>query len=391
MEAADRAATYSRRMVRPGWFVQDEVWFPRTVVVAAGVVGALCAVTEPTGAASAEVIAATVVIVLGMLAAERWPWIPPPVLMVWLFTPAAVVVARDRNEGYSFVLLLALMFVMGRAPSLAWRNAAGAVVSLVPLTIVVLPGIELDGWPYWTGGAVLTWFSVEQSLRLQQLVAELAATRDRLARQAVLLERRRIAAEMHDLVGHSLGVILLHVTGARRRVDDDPKAARDALAQAEEVGRASLAEMRRTAAALRDEADDPTAPTPGLGDVPTLVARTREAGAQVALEHDGDLVGVEPIIGLAAYRVVQESLANAGRHAAGTQVRVCVRVLTDAVEVEVADRGGGRASSARPGVGIAGMRERVEALGGRFSAGPTGSGWRVHADVPRTTAPRGDP
>ncbi|MBA2551722.1 MAG: hypothetical protein H0V13_11850 [Nocardioidaceae bacterium] len=372
-------------MLRPGsWLVQDEVWLPRAIVLATAVVGALCAVTEPTGAGRTEVAAATVVIVLGMLATgwRRATW--TPVLMLWLFTPAVVVIARDRNEGFTFVLMLALMFVIGQAPSPAWRSAAGVVASLVPVSVHLLPDMQFDGWPYWTGGALLTWFSVEQNLRFQRLVTELAATRDRLARQAVLLERRRIAAEMHDLVGHSLGVILLHVTGARRRVDDDPAAAREALARAEQIGRASLAEMRRTAAALRNETDNPTAPTPGMADVPTLVARTREAGAQVVLEHDGDLAGIEPIVGLAAYRVVQESLVNATRHAPGTPVRVCVRVLPDAVEVEVVDTGGGHPPVAGSGVGIVGMRERVEALAGSLTAGPTGNGWRVLARVPRT-------
>ncbi len=371
-------------MLRPGWLVRDEVWFPRAVIAATAVVGALCAVAEPTAVGRGEVAVGTVVIVLGMLGARLWPGIGTPVLMVGLFTPAVVLIARDRNEGFIFVLLLALMFVMGQEPSLAWRNAAGAVVLLVPVSVKLLADMQFDGWPYWTGGAFLTWFSVEQSLRFQQLVTELAATRDRLARQAVLLERRRIAAEMHDLIGHSLGVILLHVTGARRRVDDDPAAAREALAQAEEIGRASLAEMRRTAAALRNETDNPTEPTPGLADVPTLVARTREAGAQVCLEHDGDLADVEPMVGLAAYRVVQESLVNATRHAPGTPVRVCVRVLPDAVEVEVVDAGGHPVQAAGPGVGIVGMRERVEALAGSLTAGPTGDGWRVLARVPRT-------
>lgn len=106
---------------------------------------------------------------------------------------------------------------------------AGAAAIPVPLAVHLLRDMQLDGWPYWTGGLLLTWFSVEQSRRFRALVSELDQTRDRLAEQAVQLERRRIAAEMHDLVGHSLSVILLHVTGARRRLDEDPQDARDAL------------------------------------------------------------------------------------------------------------------------------------------------------------------
>lgn len=387
MEVFCSPGAYIRRMPRWGRLVEDERSFPRAIVAATAVVGALWAVTEPTDGGRAETAAATVVTVLGMLAALRWPRIPVPVQVGLLFTPAAVALSRGSNEGFTFVLLLALMFVMVQAPALSRRVFAGVVATLVPVCLDALPGTQLAGWPYWTGGALLTWFSVEQNLRTRRLVAELAATRDRLARQAVLLERRRIAAELHDLVGHSLGVILLHVTGARRRVGDDPAAARDALAQAEEVGRASLAEMRRNAAALRTDTDDPTAPTPGLGDVAALVARTRAAGAPVSVEQRGELSGVEPSIGLAAFRVVQESLANATRHAAGMPVQVRITVRPDEVGVEVADRGRDGTPAAQPGVGIAGMRERVEMLGGWLTAGPTGSGWRVLASLPRTPAP----
>lgn len=371
-------------MRRPDWLVHDEVWFPRAVVVATGVVAVLCAATSRSTGDRVEVLAVGAVTVAGMAARLGFPRLPLPVLLVWTYAPVVLALARDQNEGLAFVLILALMFVQTEAPSVSWRVVAGVLATVVPLGVHLLPDFSLDGWPYWTGGLLLTWFSVEQSLRFQALVVELEQTRDRLAAQAVQLERRRIAAELHDIVGHSLGVILLHVTGARRRIRDDPAAALEALTDAEEIGRASLADMRRNAAALRDLGDDPTAPTPGVDDVALLVAQLRSTGTHVSLEHAGDTADVESIAGLAAYRVVQESLVNSSKHAPGASVHVGLQVRDDAVAVEVSDTGGGApGGSAHAGVGIAGMRERVEALGGTFAAGPTAHGWRVRADVPR--------
>ena len=246
------------------------------------------------------------------------------------------------------------------------------------------------GWPYWTGGLLVTWLSAEQLRRYRALVAELESTRERLAVQAVHLERRRIAAELHDLVGHSLGVLLLHITGARRRIEDDPAGSAEALRRAESIGRSGLAEIRRSVAALRDETGASLAPAMTAADVPALVGATAAAGCAATLEVSGSLAGIEPITGLAVYRVVQESLANATRHAPGAAVRVAIAVGADEVDVTVADGGGvGRARSqgGPGGVGLVGMRERVEALGGTLAAGPAADGWRVHATLPRAGVP----
>lgn len=375
-------------MRRPEWFADYEVWFPRAVAVTTGIVALLCAAATPGSGDRVALLAGCAVTVAGMAARLQARGLPPPVLLAWTYVPVVLLlVVRDQTEGLLFVLLLAMMFVQTSTPAAGWRAVAGVSATVMPLAVRLLSEVPL-GWPYWTGGLLLTWFSVEQSRRFQALVLELQQTRDRLAVQAVQLERRRIAAELHDIVGHSLGVILLHVTGARRRIGDDPATALDALTQAEEIGRASLADMRRNTAALRDLGDDPTAPTPTLDDVATLVAQLRSAGTQVSLERAGETADVEPITGLAAYRVVQESLVNSTRHAPGAPVHVGLEVRPEAVVVEVSDTGGNtRGGPVRPGVGMVGMRERVEALGGTFEAGPTGRGWRVRAGVPRTASP----
>jgi signal transduction histidine kinase len=236
-------------------------------------------------------------------------------------------------------------------------------------------------------GFAFAWLSGVQTRRFRELVAELETTRERLAEQAVFTERRRIASELHDLVGHSLTVVLLFLTGARRRVHEDPSSAEDALREAEEIGRRSLADIRRSVAALRQEGRGDLQPAPGVCDLPGLIEQARSAGSDVGLRLGGPVDQVDMVTGLAVYRVIQESLANAAKHAPGAPVQVRVDVDDSAVGVEVVDLGGCRSSAGLGGVGLIGMRERVEALGGRLSAGPDPSGWRVAAVMPRATRP----
>jgi signal transduction histidine kinase len=196
-------------------------------------------------------------------------------------------------------------------------------------------------------------------------------------------ERRRIASELHDLVGHSLTVVLLFLTGARRRVHEDPSSAEDALREAEEVGRRTLAEVRRSVASLREKGPSDLQPAPGMVDIPKLIEQARSAGSDVGLQMGGPVDRVEMVTGSAVYRVIQESLANAAKHAPGAVVKVSVEVDDTAVGVEVVDAGGSRSSGGVGGVGLIGMRERVEVLGGSLTAGPESGGWRVSAVMPR--------
>ncbi len=352
---------------------------------ASALVGCLLVVFSPddrgsVGLACAAVVAGCLVGLVRRL--------PTPVLVVWLYGPPVASLLAGAGEGVVFLLVVALSYVILQEGDRRLRVAAGVLAVAVPGAVqLVLHGDW--GWPFWTGGLLVTWLSAEQLRRYRALVAELETTRERLAAQAVHLERRRIAAELHDLVGHSLGVLLLHVTGARRRIEDDPAGSAEALRRAESIGRSGLAEIRRSVAALRDETGASLAPAMTATDVPALVAATAAAGCAATLEVSGSLAGIEPITGLAVYRVVQESLANATRHAPGAAVLVAVAVGTDQVDVTVADGGAGRpAGQGGPaGVGLVGMRERVEALGGTLAAGPAARGWRVHATLPRAGAP----
>jgi len=370
----------------PSWTARGDGWFAGVAAAAAALVGVLGTLGADSAAAGLEVAALSAVSVAAFLVSRRRR-LPTAVLAAWTFTPPVVLALRERSEGTYFLLIIAVSFLVLVEPDRRVRLAAGLVAVATPGAVEL--AVQPDwGWPFWSGGILFGWLSAEQTRRFRALVAELSATRERLAEQAVHLERRRIAADLHDLVGHSLGVLLLHITGARRRLRDDPAAAEEALRQAEAIGRAGLAEVRRGVATLRDERGAALAPVPAAADVPELVAWT---AGPVELALTGDLAAVEPVAGLAVYRVVQESLANAARHATGAPVRVEIAVRPEAVEVLVRDRGGPAPAPAGPGVGLLGMRERVEALGGRLAAGPEGSGWAVRAHIPRIPPDPGSP
>lgn len=373
--------------MRPAaWTSRDDAWFAWVAAAAAALIGVLGTTAAVGRTGRLEVAALSAVAAAGYLTAARRP-LPTPLLAGWTFAPPVVLALRDRGEGTMFLLIVALSYLVLVEHDRSVRIAAGVAAVLTPAAVQL--AVRPDwGWPFWTGGILFGWLSAEQMRRFRALVAELTATRERLAEQAVHTERRRIAAEVHDLVGHSLGVLLLHVTGARRRVRDDPAGAEEALRQAEAIGRSGLAEIRRGAAALREEPGTELAPTPNAADVPELVSRSAAAGAAVGLEVTGQLGDIESITGLAVYRVVQESLANASRHAPGAAVTVRVDVRPDEVELTVRDAGGDPAPSAG-GVGLIGMRERVAALGGRLSAGPAAGGWQVHARLPRVAGSAG--
>lgn len=222
---------------------------------------------------------------------------------------------------------------------------------------------------------------------LEQRAARAERDRETRARMAVADERARIARELHDVVAHSVSVMVVQATAARRTFRTRPEAADEALGQVVETGRRSLVEMRRLLGLLRagDDGAADLAPQPGLADVPNLVAQFREAGLPVRLVVAGTPGPLPTGPDLSAYRIVQEALTNALKHAAATAVQVTVRYRPHDVEVEVTDDGRGAAGdlSGGTGHGIVGMRERAAVLGGSLDIGPGPSGgFRVRAQLP---------
>ena len=211
----------------------------------------------------------------------------------------------------------------------------------------------------------------------------LAVERDQQARLATATERARIAREMHDVVAHSLSVMIALADGAAAALERSPDRAREALDELSGTGRAALADMRRVLGVLRDP-EAQWDPQPGLPDLEHLVDRFRTAGVPVRWTTTGPPLPEDAGLQLAVYRIVQESLTNVLRHAAGTaQVDVLVAATTTAVEVVVTDHGPALGPDDRDGVGtgkgIIGMRERAAVYGGHVEAGPHDGGWRVRA------------
>ncbi|WP_119696557.1 sensor histidine kinase [Microbacterium halotolerans] len=223
-------------------------------------------------------------------------------------------------------------------------------------------------------------------LQLRGRRDRLAAEQAEIARAAAVAERSRLAQEMHDVIGHNLSVITSLSAGgtvAARTSPDDAVRAFEAIG---EVSRSSVREVHRVLSVLRHDASAdgaPLSPQPGLSDLAPLLDAMRGTGMEVVLRQSGDLGGLDTGRQLAVYRIVQESLTNVLRHA-GQRARASVGVARepDAVVVTVSDNGVGTAPTTAKGHGILGMRERVEAYGGGFEAGPTVSGWRVWARIP---------
>jgi len=225
---------------------------------------------------------------------------------------------------------------------------------------------------------------------LMERANALSRDRDRQAQLARAAERSRIAREMHDVVAHSLSVMITLADGASAALDRAPDRSRAALAELSSTGRTALGDMRRVLGALADDGA-PLEPTGEGQDLPTLVERFRTAGLPVHAEG----LRLEPPsdtgLRLALYRVVQEALTNVLRHAPGTpQVDVVLRHDPDRWEVEVTDHGGvvPAPDAGGSGLGLIGMRERAEVLGGTVEAGPWEHGWRVHVTIPTSEAHR---
>jgi len=201
--------------------------------------------------------------------------------------------------------------------------------------------------------------------------------RDIAAREAVVEERARIARELHDAIAHNVSMMVVQAGAERRVLEDDGGTTQEVLETIERIGRGALTEMRRLVGMLRSDGGDPLAPQPGLDDLATLVSQVTDAGLPVELHVEGERRKLPVGIELSAYRIVQEALTNALKHAGEARATVLVRYGTDSLELEIVDDGTGetrKAPVSPGGHGLVGMRERVALYGGRLDAGRHPSG-----------------
>jgi signal transduction histidine kinase len=281
-----------------------------------------------------------------------------------------------------------LAFVVGRwSASRATAIALGLLAAVSPVVVAV---IESDGnisYGIWILGIAFPWLIGRTVRHQSQLSTALEETRRELARQAMLEERRRIARDVHDFVGHGLAAVMLQVTSARHVLRRDPGAAEEALRSAEEVGRRSMQELRRTVGLLRSDGETGVLPpVPTMMEIPALVDQARAGGLAVDLRMLGDFSTISPTVGLAVYRIAQEALANAARHAPHARTALELELNDGHVALIAATRGPVTRAPAdeqrRARYGLIGMRERAAALGGQFEAGPIADGWRVSCRLP---------
>jgi signal transduction histidine kinase len=230
------------------------------------------------------------------------------------------------------------------------------------------------------GGAVVR-RHVELTRSLAERTHELEALREAGERDAALGERRRIARELHDVVAHTVSIMVVQAAGARRQADRDPGRALAALDQVEATGEEALVELQRLFGLL--QAGDGDVSVAGVRDLPALVDRVRAAGLDVVLDVRGAERPLAPDAALAAYRLVQEALTNTLKHAGPATARVEVRWEEDGLELVVTDTGAGGRRGPGARRGLIGMRERMELVGGQMEAGPReAGGFEVRARMP---------
>jgi len=241
----------------------------------------------------------------------------------------------------------------------------------------------------WSGGLVAAtpWFAGRVARGRRLRIAALEREREQEARIAVSDERARIARELHDIVAHSVGVIVVQAQGAQSVLDRDPEQAVEALEAIERTARTALGDMRHSLVALREgPGERPLAPKPTVDDLDALIAQARASDLDVELAIEGRRRPLPQRLELSAYRIVQEALTNTIKHAGGAQSRVTIRYGERELEIAVEDDGPGPPVGPRngpPGHGLIGMRERVAALGGALHTGPgSGGGFAIHATLP---------
>jgi signal transduction histidine kinase len=300
-------------------------------------------------------------------------------VLVALYTAAAHLDRPRSLRAALFVAVgLAIVLITAR-----WEVTIGSIAS----NIVIFATVWLIGDNLQTRRANVAALR-ERAERAEQ-------TRAAEAQRAVAEERTRIARELHDVVAHSMSVMLVQTGAARRLVESDPTRAVAALQAVEATGRDAMQEMRRLLGVLReDSAPASLAPQPSLDGVQPLVAQFAEAGLDVHLEVEGAPRRLPAGVELSAYRIVQEALTNALKHAGpGVTVAVTVRYGDGGLEVQVLDDGRGAATALHNGGGghgVLGMRERVDVCGGDLVAGPrAGGGFEVRARLPVVEEPAG--
>lgn len=322
------------------------------------------------------------------------PWVTLTGLLVW---PVLGLLQEGRVQVLFFgqlVPVMVLVYSLARHGDRQVRwAAAGAGIAFVTLADLFIPLLRDPSELIFHWASVVLSFVLGSALRTFEQRAKDEAVRAHVAesearesaRRAVVEERARIARELHDIVAHAVGLMVVQAGAAELVVHDDPAFARRALGTIRGTGSSALAEMRRLVTVLREPDADPGAdftPQPGLATLPDLVVSTRDAGLDIALSLRGERTDLPTGVDLAAYRIIQEALTNVRRHSVSPRAQVTLDLGADAVHIEVSDPGPSRASDGPPGHGLLGMRERAALYGGEVTVRREGPGFVVRAVLP---------
>jgi signal transduction histidine kinase len=371
----------------------------RRKVIDVGLPIVLAAVAVVEAATSSDIDAPLPVVgmfVLGTTLPLLWRRRAPLVVLTVTLSCVAIPDAAydiGNNASAPFAGILVAVYASGAYTSRRDGRIAAGIIAVLVLTMAISIGEDVVGDLVFIGGILFAVWGAATVVRSRQELAqalaartvELEHEREEKAKLAVTEERARIARELHDVVAHNVSIMVVQAGAERRAIGDERPETSEALATIEETGRAALAEMRRLLGMLRRSDDElALAPQPSLRHLDDLVEQVREAGMPVELRIEGEPRPIAPGIDLSAYRIVQEALTNALKHAGPAQALVTVRYGNNELDIEITDNGANAAGEAPAGGhGLVGMRERVALFGGDLAAGRgADGGYAVRARLP---------
>ncbi|MGH8905156.1 MAG: sensor histidine kinase [Egibacteraceae bacterium] len=325
------------------------------------------------------------VALLALLARRRFPL---TVLVVTVIATAIHSASSfsDFVPWYMPADLAAPVALYSVATNRSHRVSMSVLVAATAVVAIAGGSLEYGGFPVialvaaWVAGEGVRSHRADRS-RLEERAVQLKRQHE----EEAAAERSRISRELHDVIAHSLGVIVIQAQGAAAALDHQPQRTREALAAIVSIGREALTDMRRLLEFVRPPAEDADlAPQPGLDRLPALVAAVRDTGTPVIVTIEGTARPLPAGIDVSAYRIIQEGLTNTLKHAGvGTAVSVRVHFDEHCLELRVDDAGSGGSTPFAVGHGLRGMRERVTLLGGDFCAGPSPEGgFQIKARLP---------
>jgi signal transduction histidine kinase len=395
-EAIPRSLKYLQDVKQRLWALARRHWFDALILVAVGVGLVEVVLTQdvkdgPEGPLWFDILA-TLGITVPLFTRRRFPFGAPAASGI-VFAASSFVDGRLTPHGVVLFLTALAVFVMFGLIRDRTQAIAGLGLGIGITAIIVRndPAAHIGTFVFSAIVFAIAWsigFGLGRKFREADEARERLARAERerveRARLAVADERTRIARELHDVVGHSVSVMTVQAAAARRLLRPHQEREREALLVVEQTGREALAEMRRMVGVLRRPEEAPAlAPQPSLESLDRLIAQIRDAGLPVDLRIEGEPEQLPASVDLTAYRLVQEGLTNAIKHARANHAEVVVRYGDGHVELTVTDDGTGDGAGEGGGHGLVGMRERVSVYGGELEAGPLAEGgYRLRARLP---------